>query len=62
MDSQQKHDSNERRAYVKPTIVKVGLRPEEAVLAACKNAVSAGQNIGVGATCASPVACSTQAS
>lgn len=62
MDSQKKDDTSERQAYVKPTIVKVDLRPEEAVLSACKNAASTGPNIGAGTTCASPVACSTQGS
>lgn len=62
MVDQLNHDSNERREYVKPTIVKVDLRPEEAVLSACKNNVSSGPSIGTGATCASPVACSTPGS
>ena len=52
-------ETGPRRPYAKPLLTRVNLRPEEAVLAACKRA-------GVGGpgqpSCNSPAACFDQAS
>ncbi len=52
-------ETGPRKPYVKPQLTRVTLRPEEAVLAACKN-------VGVGGpgqpTCNSPAACFDPAS
>lgn len=48
-----------KRPYVKPEIKQVALRPEEAVLGACKaSAGSAGSGPG-GGNCRTPVPCSS---
>jgi hypothetical protein len=36
------NERREKRSYIKPTIERVDLRPEEAVLGACKTSTSAG--------------------
>ena len=48
-----------KRPYEKPTFRKVPLRPEEAVLGACKNGSTSGP---VGVTCSVPLACSSPGS
>lgn len=48
--------SNERRAYVKPSVKRVPLRPDEAVLGGCKTSSQAGP---LSSNCASPAACSS---
>jgi hypothetical protein len=48
-----------RRPYTKPSIVRVELRAEEAVLGACKTASTAGP---AQAQCSFPIACSSIAS
>jgi hypothetical protein len=48
-----------RRPYTKPSIVRVELRAEEAVLGACKTASSNGPAQGL---CSSPIACTSIAS
>jgi hypothetical protein len=45
-----------KRPYRKPEITQVSLRPEEAVLGACKTAAISGPGQ---ATCTFPAACST---
>lgn len=45
-----------RRAYVKPSVKQVPLRPDEAVLGGCKTSTSAGP---LSTNCASPTACSS---
>ncbi len=47
-----------RKAYTRPTLAKVPLRPEEAVLGGCK-ADTAGRNVGSG--CLIPTPCSNYA-
>jgi hypothetical protein len=42
-----------RRPYVKPTLIKVKLRPEEAVLGSCKS----GSVVGPLDTCTTPSSC-----
>ncbi len=44
-----KDNETEKRPYSAPQLVRVVLRPEEAVLGACKNGVDAGPS---GVTCA----------
>lgn len=45
-----------RRAYVKPSVKKVPLRPDEAVLGGCKTSSASGP---LSSNCASPAACSS---
>ncbi len=45
-----------KRAYQKPELTEVALRPEEAVLGACKTKNSSGPGQG---TCRAPSACSS---
>jgi hypothetical protein len=52
-------ESGTRKPYAKPQIVRVTLRPEEAVLAACKNNRVSGP---AQPTCRFPSACSSNAS
>lgn len=47
-----------KKAYQKPRLRRVDLKPEEAVLGNCKSGVTAGP----GGTCSTPTACSTQGS
>ena len=49
-----------KRPYVTPEIKQVALRPEEAVLGACKG--TGGSGPGGGGSCKHPGACSTQGS
>jgi hypothetical protein len=48
--------SSGRRAYVKPSVKRVPLRPDEAVLGGCKTSSQAGPLSG---SCTSPAACSS---
>jgi hypothetical protein len=60
MSERQAHNTKGRKKpYVKPELKQVQLRPEEAVLAACKTAVSAGA---LQAQCTTPLTCVTIAS
>jgi hypothetical protein len=49
----------EKRPYVKPDIKQVALRPEEAVLAACKSTSGSGGSGPGGGNCRSPKPCSS---
>jgi hypothetical protein len=51
-----------RRAYRRPTLTQVPLRPEEAVLGNCKTSTTTGQNTGSGTTCTIFAPCSTAGS
>ncbi|HME44785.1 MAG TPA: hypothetical protein VKF36_16970 [Syntrophorhabdales bacterium] len=60
MTSDPKEAKGQKKPYVKPHIREVELRPEEAVLGACKRSTVAGP---LQATCnGPPSACSTQGS
>ncbi len=60
MSGSQEEDAKRRRKpYVKPEVKQVQLRPEEAVLAACKTTVTAGA---LQAQCTTPMSCVTIAS
>jgi len=60
IESPNEHDAKpERKSYVPPSIEKVSLRPEEAVLGFCKQNSTAGPN---GNNCRAVGACSTQGS
>ena len=48
-----------KRPYAPPTMRKVPLRPDEAVLGACKNGSTSGP---VGSTCSVPISCSSAGS
>ena len=48
-----------RKPYERPSVKRVALRPEEAVLGFCKSSTSAGPLAGA---CNSPTACSSQGS
>ena len=50
---------NEKRAYVKPEIKQVALRPDEAVLGACKASSGGGGSGPGGGNCRTPVPCSS---
>lgn len=56
-------DNNEeprdKRPYVKPEIKQVALRPDEAVLGACKSSSGAAGSGPGGGNCRSPVPCSS---
>ena len=52
----------ERKAYTPPSVTKVPLRPEEAVLGFCKNNVTAGPRGGGGNACVAVGACSINGS
>jgi hypothetical protein len=52
-------ETGPRKPYAKPLLTRVTLRPEEAVLAACKNVTTGGP---VQPTCNSPAACFDPAS
>ncbi len=52
-----------RKDYRRPTLRRVPLRPEEAVLGSCKTASTGGPNVsGGGTTCSIPTACNTPGS
>jgi hypothetical protein len=55
-DEQSERTPNQRRPYLRPEITRVPLRPEEAVLGACKSAGIGGP---VDADCTVPVGCSS---
>jgi len=59
MDSKPLDSESTKRPYVKPEFTQVALRPEEAVLGACKNVNSGGPIQG---KCNSPAECSVIAS
>ena len=48
-----------KRPYGKPELVRISLRPEEAVLGSCKNAATSGP---LQSRCNSPAACNNQGS
>jgi hypothetical protein len=48
-----------KRQYVKPEITQVALRPEEAVLGACKGATGGAGSGPGGGNCRRPVPCSS---
>jgi hypothetical protein len=52
-------NSRHKKPYSKPLLTKVELRPEEAVLGACKTAAASGP---IQATCTSVISCSTAGS
>ena len=51
--------TNEKREYAKPEIKQVALRPDEAVLGACKASTGAGGSGPGGGNCRTPVPCSS---
>jgi hypothetical protein len=51
--------NEEKRPYAKPEIKQVALRPEEAVLAACKASTGSGGSGPSGGNCRTPVPCSS---
>lgn len=57
----EKPDENngDKRPYVKPEITQVALRPEEAVLGACKASSGSGGSGPGGGNCRTPVPCSS---
>ena len=57
MADEQQND--QKRAYVKPEIKQVALRPEEAVLAACKSSTGSGGGGPGSGNCRSPAPCSS---
>ena len=59
-EEDESNSRDERRPYVKPELTKVGLRPEEAVLGACKASGGTAGGSALG-TC-SIVACQAQGS
>lgn len=60
MDEKQHKEQRARRPYRKPELHQVPLRPEEAVLGACKNLAASGP--GGGGTCKPVGWCSGQGS
>ena len=50
---------NEKREYAKPEIKQVALRPDEAVLGACKASSGGGGSGPGGGNCRTPVPCSS---
>jgi len=50
---------SDKRPYVKPEVKQVALRPEEAVLAACKSSTGTGGSGPSGGNCRTPVPCSS---
>jgi hypothetical protein len=59
MDTKTGGFSADKKAYVKPEVKRVMLRPEEAVLASCKTSKVSGPGQG---KCSVPSACSSLAS
>ena len=55
----EQRDNDRKRRYEKPEIKQVDLRPEEAVLAACKASTGQGGNGPGGGNCRTPVPCSS---
>ena len=51
--------NGEKRQYVKPEIKQVALRPEEAVLGACKASSGSGGSGPGGGNCRTPAPCSS---
>jgi hypothetical protein len=51
--------TNEKRRYEKPDVKQVALRPEEAVLGACKASSGSGGSGPGGGNCRTPVPCSS---
>jgi hypothetical protein len=59
MSNQSDEPGHDKKAYKKPVITQIDLRPEEAVLASCKTSKVSGPGQG---KCTVPSACSTVAS
>ena len=55
----EENGKNEKRRYEKPDVKQVALRPEEAVLAACKASTGAGGSGPGGGNGRTPVPCSS---
>lgn len=55
-DTPERRRDGQKRAYAKPAVRRVALRPEEAVLGNCKTGTSVGPGQG---TCQVPSNCST---
>ena len=51
-----------KKAYTKPEVKQVSLKPEEAVLGGCKVSEVNNPNVGMGYTCSTPFPCSAVAS
>ena len=51
--------NGEKRLYVKPEVKQVALRPDEAVLGACKASSGGGGSGPGGGNCRTPVPCSS---
>jgi len=61
MNENQRQDATKaRRAYRKPQMIQIPLRPDEAVLGFCKNGTASGP--GGGGSCVNPSNCSTPGS
>jgi hypothetical protein len=58
-DPRERDTKHRKKPYVKPTVSRVQLKAEEAVLGNCKTAGSGGP---IQATCTSPASCSAIAS
>ncbi len=56
-ESQHDSGSSKGRAYEPPQVTRVTLRPEEAVLGACKSASLAASSPSTGANCIYPLPC-----
>lgn len=59
MAPENNENTNDKRPYVKPDIKQVALRPEEAVLAACKSSTGTGGGGPGSGNCRSPAPCSS---
>ena len=59
MKRKMNQDTRSKKAYARPTVKRVPLRPEEAVLAVCKITSDSGPN---GANCSNPSQCSAPTS
>jgi len=59
-DRQRQETQRTKRAYSKPELIQVPLRPEEAVLGNCKGATAAGP--GAPSNCSTPAPCFSQGS
>ena len=60
MNNQDRQEQTQKRPYRKPGVVQVSLRPDEAVLGACKNVGHSGPN--AGSNCTPVSACYTRLS
>ena len=58
-DTRQQGESNKKKTYAQPVLMRIPLRPEEAVLGFCKTASTGGPLQGV---CTSPTVCSSPGS